>query len=494
MGKHLVSWFVATTIYLSYGVMFIFGYVEEFLSYIKRKVLFFQKKKEPTQPVKKSKQLASLTNSFESFYIRKIYAKVIDTYNRPITTIPGTWIVVRDRWFSKGIGSELEYTGKEIKCLNMGSYNYLGFAKTTGKCHMDVIKSTDEFSVGQCSTRLELGTTRIHKELEAEIAKFVGKEDAIIFGMGFATNSTTIPLMAGKGSLIISDSLNHASLVCGSRLAHAQIRVFQHNDLRNLERVIRDSIIKGQPRKNRPWKKIIIIVEGIYSMEGEIAPLPEIVRLKKKYNCLLFVDEAHSIGAIGPTGRGIVEYFGINPDDVDILMGTFTKSFGSVGGYIAGNKDFINFLRLKSFGALYADSMSVPCVQQALSALRFIMYDKDGKKTVEKLRENSNYFRERLVRMGFEVMGDFDSPVIPIMLYCPAIFTTFSRECLQRDFVSVLPILLDELKNALDIISEVGDILMAKYRKEMNVDQQKLLSPRKKFEMLQNQQQSIQIK
>jgi serine palmitoyltransferase len=177
----------------------------------------------------------------------------------------------------------------------------------------------------------------LHAQLEKKVAQFVGKEDAIIFDMGYATNSTSIPSLIGKGGLIISDSLNHASIVMGCRSTGAKIKVFRHNDPEDLERVLRQSIAEGQPRTHRDWKKILVVVEGIYSMEGEILRLPEIVAVKKKYKAYLYVDEAHSIGALGKTARGVCDYWGVDPADVDILMGTFTKSFGSVGGYIASD-------------------------------------------------------------------------------------------------------------------------------------------------------------
>ncbi|CAF5091236.1 unnamed protein product, partial [Rotaria magnacalcarata] len=181
-------------------------------------------------------------------------------------------------------------------------------------------------------------TQRYHVELEKLLADFLHVESSIAFGMGFATNSLNLPVLASKGDLILSDEMNHASLILGIRLSGASYRTYAHNDMKNLEEKLREAIVHGQPRTNRPWKKIILVVEGIYSMEGSICRLPEIIELKKKYKAYLYMDEAHSIGAIGKNGRGIVDYFGADVKDVDILMGTFTKSFGSAGGYIAGSK------------------------------------------------------------------------------------------------------------------------------------------------------------
>lgn len=229
--------------------------------------------------------------------------------------------------------------------MNLASYNYLGFASNEGPIFDKVIETVRHYGVSCASSRMELGTIPVHRETEKLVAEFVGKEDAMIFGMGYGTNSTTIPALVGKGDLILSDSLNHSSLVYGCRGSGAKVKVFAHNNPKDLEKVIRESIIEGQPRLNRPWRRILILVEGIYSMEGEIVKLPDIVAIKKKYKCYLYVDEAHSIGALGSHARGVCDHWGVDPKDVDILMGTFTKSFASVGGYIAADKAVVDYLR-----------------------------------------------------------------------------------------------------------------------------------------------------
>ncbi|PNJ65119.1 SPTLC2 isoform 5, partial [Pongo abelii] len=212
-----------------------------------------------------------------------------------------------------------------------------------------------------------------HEELEELVARFLGVEAAMAYGMGFATNSMNIPALVGKGCLILSDELNHASLVLGARLSGATIRIFKHNNMQSLEKLLKDAIVYGQPRTRRPWKKILILVEGIYSMEGSIVRLPEVIALKKKYKAYLYLDEAHSIGALGPTGRGVVEYFGLDPEDVDVMMGTFTKSFGASGGYIGGKKELIDYLRTHSHSAVYATSLSPPVVEQIITSMKCIM-------------------------------------------------------------------------------------------------------------------------
>lgn len=180
--------------------------------------------------------------------------------------------------------------------------------------------------------RADAGTCQEHAELEASVASFLGKEDSIVLGMGFATNSMILPVLVGPGDLVISDALNHASIVNGVRGSGAKVKVFKHNNAGHLERVLRNSIADGQPRTHRPWKKVLVVVEGIYSMEGEMCNLAAIVEVKKKYKAYLYLDEAHSIGALGRTGRGVCEQLGVDTADIDIMMGTFTKSFGSCGG------------------------------------------------------------------------------------------------------------------------------------------------------------------
>lgn len=376
-------------------------------------------------------------------------------------------------------------TGNKKRCLNLASYNYLGFANNEGPQLEEVVKSVYKYGISCASPRMYLGGTELHKQAEEDVARFLGKESAMIFGMGYATNSTTMPSLCGKGDLIISDSLNHASLVAGCRSSGASIRVFKHNDAKDLERVVRDAIIEGQPLIHRPWKKILIVVEGIYSMEGEICNLPEIVRIKKKYKCYLYVDEAHSIGALGKNARGVCDHYGIDPADIDVLMGTFTKSFASVGGYIAASKEIVDYLRGQSYGQIYETSMTPGTLKQVLTSLKILTGEDGtdlGKKKVKQLKENSNFFRRALIDKGLQVFGDTDSPVIPIMLYFPAKISSFSRACLEKNIAVVVvgfpatPILLsrarfcisashtrEDLEWAVREIEEIANTQLLKY-------------------------------
>uniref|UniRef100_A0A8C2SPM9 serine C-palmitoyltransferase n=1 Tax=Coturnix japonica TaxID=93934 RepID=A0A8C2SPM9_COTJA len=471
--------YVAVLTFVGFGVGTIFGYLRDFMR------AWGLEKRNVAQEREQQKDFVPLYQDFENFYTRNLYMRIRDNWNRPICSVPGPQFDLMER-VTDDYNWTFRFTGRTIKnVINMGSYNYLGFAETDPNALKTVTKELQKYGTGICSTRQEMGTLDKHVELENLVAKFLGVEDAMVFGMGFATNSMNIPALVGKGCLILSDELNHTSLVLGARLSGATIRIFKHNNMQSLEKLLREAIIYGQPRSRRAWRKIIILVEGIYSMEGSIVQLPEIVSLKKKYKAYLYLDEAHSIGAVGATGRGVVEYFGMNPDDVDVLMGTFTKSFGAAGGYIAGKKGLVDFLRAHSHSAVYATSMCPPVAEQIIRAMKCVMGldgTTQGLQRVRQLGKNTRYFRRRLHEMGFIIYGNDDSPVVPLLLYMPGKIGAFARRMLEKNIGVVVvgfpatPItesrarfcvsaahtreMLDTVLNALD---ELGDFLQLKY-------------------------------
>lgn len=431
-----ITLFAAITTYFSYSILIIFGHCRDFCAWLFRTSRF------PSLTSKPTPGYAPLLKSWENFYTRRLYQRIIDVFNRPITGPAGAHINLLPRKKVNGKDWKVVDGGATTRALNLGSYNYLGFADDWKKtCRDDVVSSLEKYSVGSCGPRSDAGTTALHKKLENMVAKFVGKEAAFVFNMGYGTNSTGVPALMGHGSLIVSDSLNHTSIVNGARASGATIKVFQHNDAQNLEAILREAIADGQPRTHRPWKKILVMVEGVYSMEGEICNLKEIVEVSKKYKAYIYVDEAHSIGAVGPTGRGVCEHCGVDPADIDILMGTFTKSFGGMGGYIAGSADLVNTLKQMSLGSSISNAMSPVITQQVIRAFEIIQ-GKDGtdigKEKLRLVKENSDYFRERLREMGCEVFGDKGSPVVPLMLYHPAKIAAFSRECLDEGLAVVV--------------------------------------------------------
>ncbi|ESP02870.1 hypothetical protein LOTGIDRAFT_212374 [Lottia gigantea] len=413
--------------YLCYFVMVVIGYIRENFRY-------YGLEEDKTISEPKLEGFVPLYQSWESFYTRNMYRRVRDCWNRPIASKAGPYIDVLERK-SEDHNWHLDITGKKLNVMNLGSYNYLGFSENTGACATSSIDSVSQAGVGVCSTRQEYGYSNIHKELDTVTAEFLGVEAAITFPMGFATNSMNLPCFMQKGCLLLSDELNHASLVLGSRLTGATIRVFKHNNIKDLEKKLKTAIIEGQPRTHRAWKKILIVVEGVYSMEGSIVRLPEILELKKKYKAYVYLDEAHSIGALGPHGRGVTDYFGINPKEIDIMMGTFTKSFGAAGGYIGGSKTLINYLKANSHSAVYSCSMSPPVAKQVITSMKIIMGQMNGNDGLRRIRQlawNTRYIRRRLQEMGFIVYGNKDSPVVPVLIYYPTKVVALSRKCLAE--------------------------------------------------------------
>ena len=466
----------AIVTYINYGVATIFGFFRDFL----RKHQF--EKLYSAQEDPEMKDFVPLYTSFESFYIRNVYNRLQDILNRPLCSVPGATVDIIERKFSHS-GWCYEYTGKILKnIVNLGSYNYLGFAEKSGPCAEASMETIKEYGVGVCSTRQEVGNLDIHEQLEKVMAEYLDVEACITFGMGFATNAMNIPCLVSKGCLILSDELNHASLVLGCRLSGATIRVFKHNDMKDLETKLANEIVNGQPRSHRPWKKILIIVEGVYSMEGSIVNLPGVLALKEKYKAYIYLDEAHSIGAIGERGRGVTEYFGIPARNIDIMMGTFTKSFGASGGYIAGSKALVEHIRAHSHSACYASSMSPPVCKQILTSLHIISSTDDGKRRIEQLAKNCKVFRQGLKKIGYIVYGNDDSPVVPAMVYSPCKLAAFSREMLNRGFAVVVvgfpatPLVESrvrfcmsaalseqQIEDALKAVDDISDILRLKY-------------------------------
>lgn len=331
------------------------------------------------------------------------------------------------------------------RCLNLGSYNYLGFADEWDKmCGAEVRCALDEFGVSTCGSCINGGKTVLHEELERTVAEFLNKPAAVVYSMGYGTNTAAIASLMGKGSLILSDKLNHTSIVNGCRESGARVKAFQHNDVVDLESKLRTAISVGRSTNESgfiPWTKILVMVEGIYSMEGEICKLREIVDVAKKYKAYIYVDEAHSIGALGRTGRGICEHTGVDTSEIDILMGTFSKSFGGMGGYVAASTDIINYLKSSSNGSVYSAALSPTVTKQILTAFKIIKGQDNttyGQEKLDAIKDNANFFRDELRRMGLTVLGDKDSPVVPMMLFHSTKIAAFSRECYKRGLATVV--------------------------------------------------------
>jgi serine palmitoyltransferase len=419
-------YYILTT-YVSYLFLILLGHIRDFFG--KR---FGDKKHYDSLKVQNG--YAPLNDDFDNFYTRRLKMRLDDCFARPTTGVPGRYITLLDRK-SDDFNRTYQYTGTTTETLNMSSYNYLGFAQSEGPCADAVEECVKRYGLTSASPRMDSGTTDLALEVEREIAAFVGKPASMVFPMGYVTNSSTFQALVGKGCLIISDELNHASIRIGARLSGAVIKSFKHNHVADLERVLREAISQGQPRTHRPWKKILVVVEGLYSMEGTMCDLPGILSLKDKYKFYLYIDEAHSVGALGPRGRGVCDYFGVDPSNIDILMGTLTKSFGANGGYIAANKDIIDKLKSSNVGMQLGESPT-PCVlMQILASLKMItgeLCPGQGEERLERIAFNSRYLRLGLKRLGYIVSGHDDSPIVPVMLYHPAKIPAFSHEMLRR--------------------------------------------------------------
>ena len=283
------------------------------------------------------------------------------------------------------------------KILMMGSNNYLGLTNHP-EVKQAAIKAIERYGTGCAGSRFLNGTLRIHLELEEKLAEFVNKEAVLLYSTGFQVNQGVLATLMGRNSYIITDKLDHASIIDGARLSFAKMVKFEHNDIEDLERVLES--LSGQMK--------LIVVEGVYSMDGDIALLPAIIELSQKYSTDVMVDDAHSIGVLGPKGEGTAAHFGLT-ESVDLIMGTFSKSLASVGGFIAGSEDVIHYLKHHSRALIFSASPPPASVAAVLKALEIIKREPERR---EKLWENTNHLRKGLVSLGFNTMKS-ETPIIP---------------------------------------------------------------------------------
>jgi 8-amino-7-oxononanoate synthase len=295
-------------------------------------------------------------------------------------------------------GTVAEYRGRKL--IMCGSNNYLGL--TT---HPDVRKAAkdaiDSFGTSCTGSRLLNGTLELHEQLEKELAEWLGKQAALVFSTGMQVNLGTISALVGRQDTVILDKENHASIVDGARLSWGKIERFQHSDLEDLER----TLVKVPENRGK-----MVIVDGIFSMEGDIAPLPDIVKLCKKYGARLMVDDAHSIGVLGG-GRGTAAHFGLT-DEVDLIMGTFSKSLASLGGFIAGDEDAIHYIKHHARSFIFSASISPANAAAAMAALKVLRNEPER---VERVNEIANRMRQAFCEMGFNT-GNSTTPIVSIFV------------------------------------------------------------------------------
>ena len=316
--------------------------------------------------------------------------------------------------------AECVLNGKKV--INLSSNNYLGFANHP-RLKKAAIAAIEKYGAGAGAVRPIIGNMAIHDELESLLAKFKREEAVLSFQSGFNCNAGVIQAVTEKGDLIISDQLNHASIIDGTRLSKADKAVFKHSDMQDLENVLKE--------KRDSYKNVLIITDGVFSMDGDIANLPGIVELAEKYNCLTYVDDAHSSGVLGESGRGSVDHFHLH-GRVDFAMGTLSKAIGVVGGYVAGKQVTIDWLKNRGRPFLFSTGLPPAAVGAAIEAIKMLM---ESTEYTDRLWDNAKHFKEGLGKLGFNT-GNSETPITPIIVGEEAKTLEFSKKLFSNGVFS----------------------------------------------------------
>jgi len=290
------------------------------------------------------------------------------------------------------------------KVLVLCANNYLGLT-THPKLKKAAMEAIEKYGVGSGAVRAISGNMDIHIELEERLAKFKNAEASLTYPTGFMVNSGLIPQLVGRGDLIVSDELNHGSIIDGVRLSKAEKAVYKHNDVENLAKVLEKS------EKDEP-NRILIITDGVFSMDGDLAPLDKIVKYGKKHGAMIYVDDAHGEGVLGKGGRGIVSHFDLTHNDVQVEMGTFSKAYGTIGGHVSGSESLVKFAYNKSWTWLLSSSHPPAIVAATIAAIDVLENEPEH---VENLWKNTNFFKKAMIDLGFNT-GNSQTPIIPIIV------------------------------------------------------------------------------
>ncbi|RME51464.1 MAG: glycine C-acetyltransferase [Caldilineae bacterium] len=312
-------------------------------------------------------------------------------------------------------GARIVVDGEEK--LNFCSNNYLGLANHP-RLKEAAQKAIERWGVGPGAVRTIAGTMDLHLELERRLAAFKGVEATISFQSGFTANLATIPALVGKGDLIFSDALNHASIIDGCRLSRATIVPYRHNDVDDLRRVIAE---------HRPFGKALLVTDGVFSMDGDLAPLDKLVEVAEEHNLIFMVDDAHGEGVVGRGGRGIVDHFGLH-GRVDVEIGTLSKAFGVVGGYVAGKQRIVDWLRQRGRPFLFSSAVTPADVAACIAAVDLLEENTD---LVDKLWKNARHFKAGMQELGFDI-GVSETPITPVMLGDANLTQQFSRRLFEE--------------------------------------------------------------
>ncbi|RKD22491.1 2-amino-3-ketobutyrate coenzyme A ligase [Caminicella sporogenes DSM 14501] len=317
--------------------------------------------------------------------------------------------------------AEVILNGKKV--INLSSNNYLGFANHP-RLKKAAIEAVEKYGVGAGAVRTIVGNMDIHEEMEKVLAEFKREEAVMVFQSGFNCNAGTIQAITEKGDLIVSDELNHASIIDGARLSKADKTIYKHNDMDDLERVLKENRDK--------YRNILIITDGVFSMDGDIANLPDIVELAEKYEAMTYVDDAHGSGVLGENGRGTVDHFGLH-GRIDFSIGTLSKAIGVIGGYVAGSKTMQDWLSHRGRPLLFSTSLPPAAVGAIIEAVKMLM---ESSEYTDRLWANAKFFKERLGKLGFNT-GNSQTPITPVIIGDEAKTMEFSRKLFENGvFVS----------------------------------------------------------
>lgn len=319
--------------------------------------------------------------------------------------------------------AEIQLDGRSV--INLSSNNYLGLANHP-RVKRAAIEAIERYGVGTGAVRPIVGNMDLHERLDTLIAEFKREEAAITFQSGFLCNVGTIPAVTDKGDLIVSDELNHASIIDGIRLSKADKAIFRHSDMDHLEAILKE--------KRHQYHRVLIVTDGVFSMDGDIAKLPDIVSLAERYDAMTYVDDAHGSGVLGESGRGTVDHFGLN-GRIDFVIGTLSKAIGVVGGYVAGKRVIKEWLIHRGRPILFSTALPPAAVAAAIEAIRLLM---ETTEFTDRLWENARYFKTHLHAMGFDV-GKSETPITPIIIGDEAKTVAFSQHLFEEG-VYVSPI------------------------------------------------------
>jgi glycine C-acetyltransferase len=317
------------------------------------------------------------------------------------------------------------YDGREV--INLASNNYLGLCNHP-KLREAAIAATKELGVGSGAVRTIAGTMRIHMELEEKIARFKGVEACVVFQSGFAANAGTVSSILGKEDFILSDELNHASIIDGARLSRAKIKVFRHKDVAHCEQLLQE--VANEPRHK------LVITDGVFSMDGDIGPVDQLAALCEKYGAIMMVDDAHASGVLGRNGRGSVDHFGCT-SKVDVQVGTLSKAIGALGGYVCGSRDLIDYLYHRARPFLFSTSHPPSVAATCIAAFDLLESEPER---IERLWANTKYFQEQLAAAGFDIGGKStpksETPITPIILGDGRKTMEFSRALFEQGLMA----------------------------------------------------------